>query len=39
VKRLAAEGATAVGNTPEEFTACVRNEIRRWARLIREMKP
>ena len=38
VKRLAAEGAVAVGNPPEEFSAFVRAEIAEWARLIREMK-
>ncbi|OGA55404.1 MAG: hypothetical protein A3F74_19285 [Betaproteobacteria bacterium RIFCSPLOWO2_12_FULL_62_58] len=38
VKRLAAEGAVAVGNTPEEFGAFVRSEIVEWAKLIRDMK-
>jgi tripartite-type tricarboxylate transporter receptor subunit TctC len=37
-KRLAAEGAVAVGNTPAEFEAFVRSEIAAWAKLIREMK-
>ena len=38
VKRLAAEGAVAVGNSPDEFGAFVRAEIAEWATLIRNMK-
>ncbi len=38
VKRLAAEGAVAVGNSPAEFEAFVRAEIAQWAKLIRDMK-
>jgi tripartite-type tricarboxylate transporter receptor subunit TctC len=38
VKRLTAEGAVAVGNSPAEFDAFVRSEIAMWAKLIREMK-
>ena len=38
VKRLAAEGAVAVGNSPAEFDAFVRSEIAAWRKLIREMK-
>lgn len=38
VKRLAAEGAVAVGNSPAEFDAFVRAEIAQWAKLMREMK-
>jgi len=38
VKRLAAEGAVAIGNSPAEFEAFVRSEIAEWAKLIREMK-
>jgi tripartite-type tricarboxylate transporter receptor subunit TctC len=38
VKRLAADAAVAVGNTPAEFSAFVRSEIAEWAKLIREMK-
>ena len=34
-KRLEADGATAVGNTPEEFAAFVRADVPRWARLVR----
>lgn len=37
-KRLAAEGAIAVGNSPAEFEAFVRTEIAAWRKLIREMK-
>jgi tripartite-type tricarboxylate transporter receptor subunit TctC len=36
-KRLQAEGAVAVGNTPAEFDAYVR-EIAVWAKLTRDMK-
>jgi len=38
VKRLATEGATAVGNPPAEFEAFVRTEIAEWGKLIRDMK-
>ncbi|HKA41907.1 MAG TPA: tripartite tricarboxylate transporter substrate binding protein [Burkholderiales bacterium] len=38
VKRLASEGAIAVGNPPAEFDAFVRAEIATWTKLIREMK-
>ena len=37
-KRLATEGAVAVGNPPEEFGAFVRTEIAEWTKLTREMK-
>jgi tripartite-type tricarboxylate transporter receptor subunit TctC len=37
VKRLASEGAVAIGNPPEEFGAFVRAEIAEWSKLIREM--
>jgi len=37
VKRLAVEGAVAVGNPPVEFDAFVRAEIAEWSKLIREM--
>lgn len=37
-KRLAAEGAITVGNSPAEFDAFVRSEIAAWRKLIREMK-
>jgi tripartite-type tricarboxylate transporter receptor subunit TctC len=35
-ERLAALGAQAVGNSPEEFLAIVKTEIPRWAKAIRE---
>jgi tripartite-type tricarboxylate transporter receptor subunit TctC len=38
VKRLATDGAVAVGNSPEEFGAFVRSEIAEWTKLIRDMK-
>jgi tripartite-type tricarboxylate transporter receptor subunit TctC len=34
-KRLEADGATPVGNAPEEFAAFVRADVQRWARLVR----
>jgi tripartite-type tricarboxylate transporter receptor subunit TctC len=34
-KRLEADGATPVGNTPEEFAAFVRADVPRWAQLVR----
>ena len=34
VKRLASEGAVAVGDSPEEFGAFVRTEIAEWTKLI-----
>jgi tripartite-type tricarboxylate transporter receptor subunit TctC len=33
--RLAAEGAEAVGNSPEEFAAFIRRELARWAAVIK----
>lgn len=35
-ERLAAQGAQAVGSSPEEFLAFVKSEIPRWAKAIRE---
>jgi tripartite-type tricarboxylate transporter receptor subunit TctC len=34
-RRLETEGATAVGNSPEEFAAFVRSEIARWAKVVK----
>ena len=31
-----AEGATAVGNTPEEFAAVIRADMKKWAAVIKE---
>ena len=35
-KNLAAEGATAVGNTPDEFAAMIRADMQKWAAVISE---
>jgi tripartite-type tricarboxylate transporter receptor subunit TctC len=35
-KILAREGATPVGNTPAEFDAIIREDIAKWAKIIRE---
>ena len=35
-EKLAAQGAEAVGQSPEEFRAYIRNEIDKWGRVIRE---
>ena len=35
-ERLAAIGFTPVGNTPEEFSAQIKRDIARWAKVIRE---
>jgi tripartite-type tricarboxylate transporter receptor subunit TctC len=34
-KRIAAEGSEAVGSTPTEFSAHIRNEIEQWTRVIK----
>ena len=33
---MTAEGATAVGNTPAEFDAIIRADLRKWAQIIRD---
>ncbi len=33
---LASEGATAVGNTPAEFDAVIRADVRKWARIVKD---
>ncbi len=33
--RLLAEGAIPVGNTPEQFAAFIKNELARWAKVIK----
>lgn len=33
--RLAAEGAEAVGNTPEQFAQIVKNDIAKWAKVVK----
>jgi tripartite-type tricarboxylate transporter receptor subunit TctC len=37
-QKLAAEGAEAIGNTPEEFAAQIQRDMTRWARVAREAK-
>lgn len=36
VKRLAADGSTPVGSTPEQFSAHIRTEIGRWRKLAKD---
>ncbi len=36
MERFAAEGGDLVGNTPERFAACVRAEIPKWAKVVRD---
>jgi len=36
VKRLARDGSTAVGSTPEQFNAHIRSEINKWRKLAKE---
>jgi tripartite-type tricarboxylate transporter receptor subunit TctC len=33
---MTGEGATAVGNTPAEFDAVIRADVKKWARIIKE---
>jgi len=33
---LAREGATPIGNTPAEFDAVIREDIAKWAKIVRE---
>jgi tripartite-type tricarboxylate transporter receptor subunit TctC len=35
-KRFSAEGIEALGSTPEQFTAYIKTEIERWARVVKE---
>jgi len=37
VRRLKDQGSVAVGNTPNEFTTFVHNELKEWAKLIKDM--
>lgn len=37
-QKLAAEGAEAIGNSPEEFAAQIHRDIARWAKVAREAK-
>ena len=34
-KRLETEGAIPVGNAPEQFSAFVQSEIKRWAKVVK----
>jgi tripartite-type tricarboxylate transporter receptor subunit TctC len=33
-RRIEADGASAVGNSPEEFSRFVQSEIERWAKVV-----
>ena len=37
-ERLAADGADPVGNTPAEFAAHIKEEMRKWAEVARAAK-
>jgi tripartite-type tricarboxylate transporter receptor subunit TctC len=37
-KRLASDGSTAVGSTPEQFSAHIKSEIAKWRKLVKEAK-
>ena len=37
-QRLAAEGSTPVGSTPDEFSAHIKSEIAKWRKLVKEAK-
>jgi tripartite-type tricarboxylate transporter receptor subunit TctC len=34
VKRLSADGSTAVGSTPEEFSAHIKSELAKWRQVL-----
>ena len=36
VKRLATDGSTPVGSSPEQFNAHIRSEIAKWKKLVKE---
>ena len=38
VKRMASDGSTPVGSTPEQFNAHIKTEIEKWRRLARDAK-
>jgi tripartite-type tricarboxylate transporter receptor subunit TctC len=38
IKRMATDGSTPVGSTPEQFNAHIRSEIEKWRRLARDAK-
>ncbi len=37
-KRMAADGSTPVGSTPEQFSAHIKSEIAKWRKLVKEAK-
>jgi tripartite-type tricarboxylate transporter receptor subunit TctC len=37
-KRLAADGSTPIGSTPEQFSAHIKSEIAKWRKLVKEAK-
>jgi tripartite-type tricarboxylate transporter receptor subunit TctC len=37
-KRLAADGSTPVGSTPDQFSAHIKSEIAKWRKLVKEAK-
>jgi len=37
-QRLAADGSTPVGSTPEQFSAHIRSEIAKWRKLVKEAR-
>jgi len=36
-QRLASQGAEAIGSTPEEFAAVIKQELEQWARIVKEI--
>jgi tripartite-type tricarboxylate transporter receptor subunit TctC len=36
-EKMAADGADAVGNTPEEFNAHIRSEVAKYGKLVKEV--
>lgn len=36
-QRLASQGAEAIGSTPEEFAAVIKQELAQWARIVKEI--
>jgi tripartite-type tricarboxylate transporter receptor subunit TctC len=35
-ERLASQGAEAVGNTPEQFTAQMKTDLAKWAKVVKD---
>ena len=38
IKRLAADGSTPVGSSPDQFTAHIKSEMAKWQRLVKDAK-